>query len=1078
MSRIVAWCLGNKSVVVLATLILLGGGGYATTQLNQELLPDVEFPIVAVQTPVPGAGPDLVDEQVTQEIEGAIEGVGGIESVESQSTQGFSFVAVEFSLDTSANDAEDELQSALEGVQLPEQAQSPEVSAQSAGDFPVLSLSLEAGDRSLTRLTNYAENEVVPNLEEVDGVSGVELLGGSGEQIEVNLDPEKLQEEGVPPEAVAGAISGAGGSTPVGEARIQGASAPVVTETGLGGVEALRDLPVGGGAAAAASSASAAPSGGSPSGGSGEAPSGEAPSGGAPPGAPGGASSGGAPEPVLLKDVAEVSQSEKNLSGISRTDGEPSVGLSVLKEQEANTVEVSDGVRQALGGARDELGNDGVNVVFDSAEDVESAVSGLVEKALLGAAFAIAVIFVFLRSVRATLVTAVSLPTSVLAALLFSWGEGLTLNILTLAGLTIAVGRVVDDAIVVLENAYRYVQEEGLDPDDAALRGTSEVASAITSSTLSTAAVFLPLGLVGGIVSEFFLPLSLTVTFALLASLIVSVTIIPVLVSLFIKRRGAPVGGSEDNQHNQHDEERGPGLLVRIYTPVLRWSLGHRILVLFGAAVLFAGGIGAAFLLPTSFFPPSEARTLVADVELEDGSSPEDSSEQIKPFEDFLLDDKGVESYQLSIGGENPQSPSGQRPDDQAQAFISVPEGASVDATLARIKDRGEELYGEKFQAEAQQQGPPAGGLSVSVTGGSEEERAAAAGKIVDEISGINSLENVQSDATGGGEQISVDVDPQQAAQAGVSASTVPQSLATLLGGGAGGSSLTIAGDEPVSVGVPAGRVDSVDEVRSLPVGATGASLSDVAEVKLSESPSAVTRTDGEPAVTVTGDIAGQDTNAVSAAVNDQVSGLNLADGVQASVGGESEDIAQSFNDLFISIAVALVAVFLILVVFFGSVLLPLVILLAVPLTTIGAFGALLITDTALSLPSLLGVLLLIGIVVANSILLIDFVTKARDRHDDATEAIIEAGQARLRPILMTALVTIFALLPLALGFGGGAVLISNSLAIPVIGGLLTSTFLTLLVVPVGYSVLEGSREGLQQRREKRRLAKLPKEEA
>lgn len=772
---------------------------------------------------------------------------------------------------------------------------------------------------------------------------------------------------------------------------------------------------------------------------------------------------------MLLKDVADVSESEANLAGISRANGEPSVGLSVVKEQDANTVEVSEGVTEALGGVRDELGPDSVEVVFDSADDVESAVSGLVEKALLGAVFAILVIFVFLRSLRATLVTAVALPTSVLAALLFSWGEGLTLNILTLAGLTIAVGRVVDDAIVVLENSYRYIQEDGLDPDEAALRGTSEVASAITSSTLSTAAVFLPLGLVGGIVSELFLPLSLTVTFALLASLIVSVTVIPVLVSTFLKRRGASRESMEEGGESRQ------GLLVRLYTPALRWSLGHRAVVLLAAGVLFAGGIGAATLLPSSFFPPSESRTIIADAELTDGSSLEESAQEIEPFEEFLLDAEGVESYQLSIGGEDTLSPEGERPDDQAQAFVSVAESANVDATLDRVQERGEELYGEGFQAELQQQGPPAGGLEVSVTGGTEAERTEAADRIAGEISGISGLENVQSGASGGGDQISVDVQPQQAAEAGVSSSAVSQSLATLIGGG---SELTISGDTPVSVGVPADRVNSVEEVRSLPVGTAGASVGDVAEVERSEAPSSVSRTGGEPAVTVTGDISGDDTNAVSAAVGNRVDDLDLADGIEASVGGESEDIAEGFNDLFISIAVALVAVFLILVVFFGSLLLPLVILLAVPLTTIGAFGALLITDTALSLPSLLGVLLLIGVVVANSILLIDFVTKARDRHDDATEAIVEAGQARLRPILMTALVTIFALLPLALGFGGGAVLISNSLAIPVIGGLLTSTFLTLLVVPAGYSVLESARERLRHRREKRRLAKLPKEEA
>ena len=257
MSRIVGWCLNNKSVVLLVVLLLLGGGGYATTQLNQELLPDVEFPLVTVQTPVPGAGPDLVDKQVTQEIEGAVQGLDNVESLRSTSTRGFSFVAVEFGLDTDPGEAKRELESALDGLNLPEQAGGPEISAQSAADFPVMNVSLAAGDRSLTELTNYAEKQVVPDLEKVQGVGSVALLGGSGKQINVQLDTQSLRDKGVPAEAVVGAISEAGGSVPVGEVRIDGETAPVVTETGVGGVEALRKLPVGGGATAALGGASA-----------------------------------------------------------------------------------------------------------------------------------------------------------------------------------------------------------------------------------------------------------------------------------------------------------------------------------------------------------------------------------------------------------------------------------------------------------------------------------------------------------------------------------------------------------------------------------------------------------------------------------------------------------------------------------------------------------------------------------------------------------------------------------------------------------------------------------------------------
>ncbi|MEJ7819987.1 MAG: efflux RND transporter permease subunit [Rubrobacteraceae bacterium] len=1158
MQKIVRWCLGNKSVVILATFLLVGSGAYATTQLNQELLPDISFPIVTVSTPVTGAGPDVVDEQVTQSVESAISGVAGIEALQSTSSQGFSVVLVEFDLQTDTEEAEADLQAALEGVELPSQAGTPEVESQSASQFPILTLSLAAEDGDLAKLTKYVEDDVVPDIEDVDGVGSADLIGGAEERIEVQLDPAKLKDKQLSTDAVVGAVSGAEVDSPVGSVPVDSLDTPIRATSEISGVKALEDLPVG--VAGGASVASAAPPADVPSGAAAGASAG-APTGASPSGAPSGAPSDAAaasaptgapaeaPKPVLLGEVGEVREIGSDLSGISRTGGEPSLGLNIVKEKDANTVDVAAEVEKVLDDVRDEIGAGQVVVVANSATDVEESVSSLVEEALVGAALAILVIFGFLRSLRATLVTAVSLPTSVLAALLFSWGYDLTLNIITLAGLTIAVGRVVDDAIVVLENSYRYVQA-GMDPEEAALKGTSEVASAITSSTLTTTAVFLPLGLVGGIISKFFVPLSLTVALALIASLIVSVTLIPVLVSIFLKRRSGGAHAIRNTAPNDAEDARlrwlalrrrtsGPvrfliglvvflsasavavviasvagvlgnlpglptsfvdsvdgfvsginftspifiavatvvgalvlaglvlfvvrvgrrpsggesdGLLVRLYTPLLRWSLRHRLVVLLLAAVAFAGGIGIATLLPSSFFPPSEERLLIADVELPPGTGLNKTSEELEPFEEFLGDDQGVRSYQVSVGGEDDFSPdSPVRPSSAGQAFINVKESADVGQTLRRIDAEGDDLYGENFKIQIISNGPPQGGLEAVLTGGSEEELAESAGIVADEFGELDNVNNVESDLSGGSPEVNVEVDATKAAEAGTSPGAISASLGSLLGG----STVTTLGDTPVVVGVPDAAVDSVDEVRDLPVG-TGINVGDVAEVNRVESPAAISRQDGERAVTVTGAILSSDTQAVSAEAKTAIQNVDLPAGVQAQVGGETEDIDESFRNLFLSIIVALVLVFLILVVTFGSVLVPLVILLSVPLTTVGAFGALYLTNTALSVPSLLGILLLIGIVVSNAILLVDFATKGIDRYDTPDEAILAAGQARLRPILMTAFATVFALLPLALGLsGGGSGLISASLGITVIGGLATSTFMTLLVVPVGFSLLK-----------------------
>ena len=1147
MERIVRWCLKNKSVVILATILLVGSGAYATTRLNQELLPDISFPIITISTPLAGAGPDLVDEQVTQPVEDAINGVEGIESVQSTSAQGFSVVLVEFDLDADTEEAEADLQAALDGIELPSQAGEPEVKSQSAAQFPILSLSLAAKDRDLADLTEYAEDDVVPSIEEVEGVASVDVIGGAEKQIQVDLDPGELKERDLTTDAVVGAIGGAQVDAPVGSISVDGRDTPVNATSELGGAEALEDLPVG--------SSGEVPSG-VPSGAIPAAAGSSAPPGGVPAGSPTGASAPPAaasappveaPEPVLLGDVAEVREVGSDLSGISRTNGEPSLGLSVIKETDANTVEVAADVEKVLEDVREEIGRDQVVVVLNTATDVEESVNGLVEEALVGAVLAILVIFAFLRSMRATLVTAVSLPTSVLAALLFSWADNLTLNIITLAGLTIAVGRVVDDAIVVLENSYRYVQG-GYEPEEAALKGTTEVASAITSSTLTTTAVFLPLALVGGIVSRFFVPLSLTVALALIASLIVAVTVIPVLVSIFLKPRageGAPQTTDEDFGEAPENGDRrtrragGPvrflvgvvvfsitsalalavasgagvlgdvpglpsgfvdgvngfvsgigldspvflailgvvaalllvglvvfvvraversggeseGLLLRVYTPVLRWSLRHRLAVLLLALLAFGGGLGLVRFLPVTFFPPSEERLLIADVELPAGTALEQTSGKLRPFEDFLQEAEGIKSYQVSVGGEDTQDPeSPVRPGNKAQAFINLKEGANVRRVLDRIDAEGDDLYGENFQVQILSNGPPQGGLEAVLTGGSREDLARAADLITEKFRTLDDVNNVESDLSGGSPEVEIEVDPEKAAKAGLSPALVSTSLGSLLGGG----TVTTLGDAPVVVGVPEDSVDSLEEVRGLPVG-SGITVGDVAGVSEVASPAAVSRVDGERAVTVTGEITSTDTQTVSTQAQNAIADLDLPGSVTVQVGGENEDIDESFRNLFLSIIVALVLVYLLLVVFFGSLRIPLVILLSVPLTTVGAFGALFLTNTAISVPSLLGILLLIGIVVSNAILLVDFAIKAQDRYETADEAILAAGRARLRPILMTAFATVFALMPLALGLsGGGNGLISSSLAITVVGGLATSTLLTLLVVPVGYSLLRG----------------------
>ncbi|MGF1472968.1 MAG: efflux RND transporter permease subunit [Rubrobacteraceae bacterium] len=1067
MRAIVSWALRHKSVVILATLLLVLAGTYGTARLNQELLPEIDFPAVSVITPVPGASPEAVDDQVTQPIESSLEGVEGLEEVNSTSSQGVSVVQASFDFNTDLDAVESEIRRNIDGVTLPDQALDSEIAQGGSGEFPIEILSIatdggdgnsgdeelgDSNDDNLQGLSSYVEDEAVPRLEEIEGVGSVDVAGSSERVIEVELDPAALAEDNLTATAVTSAIQEANADTPAGEARIEGLSTPIQASGELSDVKALRQLPVG-------------TSGGTPSGG---ASGGGAPSGGA---MPAGATSAPetaepeAQEQVLLQDVATIEEVDSNLTGVSRTDGEQSLTLTVSKEPDANTVEISEEVDVVLGEIRDDLGDAGqATVVYEDAEQITEAINDLLLKALIAAAVAVIIIMLFLRSWKATLVTAVSLPTSVLVALLFSWGYDITLNIITMGGLIIAIGRVVDDAIVVLENSYRYIQM-GYGSDEAALKGTTEVGSAITSSTLVTVAVFMPLGLVGGLVSELFLPLALTVSLALIASLVVAITIIPVLISLFLRRRvsrGA-VPDAEKPASGDGQSHESQGWLVRLYTPALRWSLSHRWVVLAVAGVLFVAGLSLATLLPQIFFPESESDSYLAEIELPEGTLLQDTSDAVDRFEEFLADDPGVETYQVSIGGEtslsaSPGNLSGDQPDNQASVTIGVSEDADADTVVRRIEEEGNDLYGGRnFQVSGLQGGISTGSIEATITEGSEKELREAADLVAQELRDNPDVNNVDTSITGGAPQISVTIDEQRAAEAGISTAAATQSIAALFDSSAQRASQTTINGNPVITGVPEASLTDLGSVRNLPV-APDTTVGDIADVEESTSASSVNRVDGEQTVTVSGEITADDTTAVTSDVNAALDDLDLPGDTQASIGGESEDIAEGFGDLFVAIAVAIALVYLILVTFFRSVIIPLSIMLSLPLVTIGAFGALLVTGTPLSISSMLGILLLIGIVVANAILLVDFAVKAKEHHGSLADAIVEAGQARLRPVLMTAAATIGALSPLALGIGSGSALITSALAIPVIGGLITSTLLTLLVVPAGYSLLEGAR--------------------
>lgn len=1001
--------LRRRPVVFLAAAIVALVGVFSSFDMQQELFPDIDFPAVTVVTRFQGAAPESIVEQVTVPVESALSNVNGLQRLQSTTAEGVSIVVAEFDFGSDTESKERDIVSALERVDLPPGADAPTVNRIDFSDFPIVAITVY-GDSSPEELEAAVEETVVPALMKIDGVFTVSVTGTRESLLVIALDPMAMAESGVTVNDVALTLSGSGISAPSGFVLEGGLTLPVRTVQPLDSPEAIAGLPL----------VRAAPEG---------------------------------PE-VLLGDVAQVALAPSPTAAVARTNGQPSLALGVFKSQEANTVRVANEVESAVEELQDELPKSvQAAVLFDQSELIEDSIDSLVREGLLGALFAVAIILIFLLSVRATIVTAVSIPLSMLAAIAVLNWQGVTLNVMTLGGLTIAVGRVVDDSIVVLENIYAHARR-GQPLSRAALDGTREVATAIFSSTLTTVAVFLPLAFIGGIVQESFLPLALAVTFALFASLIVALTVVPALSLAFIPAMRL---------------QEGDNWLQRLYTPALRWSLGHRFLTLVAAGVVFAGSFAALPFINSSFLPSAGWDVVAGRVELPAGTPLSITAARAQEIEAAFADIDAIDRYQLIVGQtdvNNPGSFRGGIPGSNTiDVFLTYKDGANIDAEAARARrilagfddiTANIRVIEPSFETDS---------VEIVVSGDSAETVATTAGDITNRLREIESLENIDNDVAESAPELLVRVDEDRAAQYGLTPGQLALEVRRLLIGVPLGT-LQI-GERPIPAVMRVGDGQGVDaeSAGQLALALPGnPSVADVAQLELAEGPAAVTRVDQRQAATVSANIVGSDLANASSQVRAAVNQVKEPPGVDVRIGGIFEQQEEAFSDLYLAMAIGVLVVYLVMVASLGSLANPLIILFSLPFVSIGSFLALLVTGRDLGLPALMGLLMLIGIVVTNAIVLITFVETLRGRGLSTREALIEGGRSRVRPIVMTALATIFALIPLALGLSRG-IIIASELATVVIGGLFTSTLLTLVVIPVLYSLFDDLAHRLGARR-------------
>ncbi|WP_428910480.1 efflux RND transporter permease subunit [Niallia sp. Krafla_26] len=1014
MKGLVNFVLKNKLAVWLLTIIITVSGIYSGTRMKMETIPDISIPFLMVMDVYPGATPEKVMEDVSIPIEKAVEGLEDVKAVYSNSYSNMSNIQVEYEYGTDMDEAKRALQNALEAINLPENAQEPVITALSMNMMPVMALSVSSETEDIVELTSTVEEVLLPKIEKLDGVGNATITGQHIEEVELQYNQEKLEEFGLTEQDVKDLIQASNLGVSLGLYEFEEGEQAVAVDGKFMTEEELKEMLI--------------------------------------PVTP----SETNPVPfVKLSEIADI-QLVGKVESVARTNGEDAIAIQIVKEQQANTVDVVNDVKELIADEEKKIEGLVVDLSLDQGEPIEEAVFSMVEKAVLGGVIAVFIILLFLRDFKSTIISIISIPVSVFAAfLLLNWMD-ITLNIMTLGAITIAIGRVIDDSIVVVENIYRrlHLKEEKLSGRALIREATIEMFKPILSSTLVTVAVFAPLMFVGGMVGELFMPFALAMTFALGASLIVAITIVPALSHTLFKKKLY-----SEKTVIKHKEA---GKLANGYKKVLNWSLNHKVISSLIAVVLLGGSIALTPLIGFSFLGSSEEKVMYLTYTPATGELEEDTLANVTALEEDLLKRDDIEILQLSItDSTDPMSAMMGGGSNGALMYLIFDDEMK---NFPEVRDEIEEYVTNIGQSgEWKSQDFASMGVAtneVSYTFYSENlNRLNEAVKMVEDVMEENErLEDITTTAEDAYVEYTFKVDQDELLQYGLTAGQIvmmlsPDHSKDVL--------TTIEKDgESLDVIVKSERgveeqPKSIDEMLDKPVPtATGTMmpLRELVTVEEGTTLNTLSRSAGEYYATVSGTILDKDISKATSEVDEAIEDLDLPKGVTVGIDGVAADMQETFTQLGIAMIAAVAIVYFILVVTFGEGLAPFAILFSLPFAVIGSLVGLYITGETISVQVMMGLLMLIGIVVTNAIVLVDRIIHMERDGMTMREAILEAGMTRLRPILMTAIATIGALLPLAIGSGGG--LISKDLGITVIGGLISSTALTLIIVPIVYEVL------------------------
>ncbi len=1003
------------TMIVIALLVL---GLFSFYKLNVDQYPDVDIPYVVITTVLPGAGPSQIETNVTKVIEDAVNPVEGVDHITSYSQEGVSIVVIQFKLEIDGKTAAQDVREKVAAVrsQLPDDIKDPIIQRYDPASQPILTITV-AGNRSEKEITTITKDEIKPRLENIPGVGAVQLIGGAEREIRVEADAEKLRAHGLSIDDIIQAVAASNVEVPGGNLIRGNRQLTVRTMGKFTKVNDFNNIVV-------------------------QSPRGEI---------------------VYLSDVASVYDSTKLKESLTRLNGKPAVGLSIIKQSGSNTVEVANSVKKVMAQLQKELPPDiQLTLAQDNSKFIKTSIDDVLFDLIYGAILAVIVIFFFLANARATLISALALPTSIIASFILMYALGFTLNVMSLLALSLAVGLLIDDAIVVIENIYRHM-DEGETPLEAAKAASDEIGLAVMAVTLTLVAVFVPVAFMPGIVGRFFFQFGMTVTVAVLVSLFIAFTLTPMLSSKWLK----PVNEALSKKGNifrrflyyfNHMFE----ILSKKYKIALDWSLRHRIIIVVASIVIFAFSFVLMGFLGSEFFPQQDQGQFLVTIEASPGSSLKQTSSIANKIEKVVEQKKGVTTVLTTIGSGNDPVTKG---NILVQLVSKSDRNYSIFDYMDELRTKLKNIAGAKISLAVP--GGPGGGnqkpVSFSVRGPDLNVLQQIADKVQHILRTTPGAVDVENSLENSKPEVEIKIERDKASSLGLNTAQIAATIRSMVDGYV--ATKYQEGNDQYDVRVQVKKSDrtTIQDLENLTIKSnhktkTGQTilipLSDVAFLSQGSGPSQINRYDRQREISVQANLSGKFLGEVLSAAQAKIKKLQLPSGYSVEVTGSGQMQAESFLNIFISLFMAIIFVYIVLASQFESFVYPFSIMLALPMSIIGAVLALIVFHSSLSVMSLIGIIMLMGLVTKNGILLVDYINISRERGHNRHDAILIAGPTRLRPILMTSFAIIFGMLPVAFSLGEGSEF-RSPMGQAVIGGMITSTLLTLFVVPIVYTILE-----------------------